>query len=139
MEIGFGDRMISRKAVTEAIKKIFTPEFRNRLDAIVTFNGLSREDVINIVKKQLREFQKQLDEKDITLEMTEAATEWLADKGYSDDFGARQIARLIQEKVKNFFVEEVLFGRLVTGGPVHADVENDQIVLNILDAHIPAH
>jgi len=139
VEIGFGDRMISRKAVTEAIKKIFTPEFRNRLDAIVTFNGLSREDVINIVKKQLREFQKQLDEKDITLEMTEAATEWLADKGYSDDFGARQIARLIQEKVKNFFVEEVLFGRLVTGGPVHADVENDQIVLNILDAHIPAH
>ncbi|HEY5497063.1 MAG TPA: AAA family ATPase, partial [Syntrophales bacterium] len=138
VEIGFGDRLISRKAVTEAIKKIFTPEFRNRLDAVVTFNGLTREDVINIVKKQLREFQKQLDEKEITLEMTEAAIDWLADRGYSDDFGARQIARLIQEKVKNFFVDEVLFGRLVSGGPVHADVENDRIVLNVLDAHIPA-
>jgi ATP-dependent Clp protease ATP-binding subunit ClpA len=139
VEIGFGERRISRQAVTEAIKKIFTPEFRNRLDAVVTFNGLTREDVINIVKKQLREFQKQLGEKDITLDMTDAAIDWLADKGYSDDFGARQIARLIQEKVKNFFVEEVLFGRLVTGGPVRADVENDEIVLNVLDAHIPAH
>jgi ATP-dependent Clp protease ATP-binding subunit ClpA len=139
VEIGFGERRISRQAVTEAIKKTFSPEFRNRLDAMVTFNGLTREDVVNIVKKQLREFQKQLNEKNITLDTTEAAIDWLADRGYSDDFGARQISRLIQDEVKNFFVDEVLFGRLVTGGTVRADVANDLIVLDVVDAHIPAH
>ncbi|HON23621.1 MAG TPA: AAA family ATPase, partial [Syntrophales bacterium] len=139
VEIGFGERRISRRAVGDALKKIFSPEFRNRLDAMVTFNGLTREDVISIVQKQLREFRQQLAEKDISLEMSDAAVEWLADKGYSDDFGARQIARLIQEEVKDFFVGEVLFGRLAAGGSVRADVADDKISLTILDACIPAH
>ncbi|HNY72765.1 MAG TPA: ATP-dependent Clp protease ATP-binding subunit ClpA [Syntrophales bacterium] len=139
VEIGFGERRINRQAVSEAIKKIFSPEFRNRLDAMVTFNGLTRADVISIVKKQLREFQQQLTEKGVTLETTDAAVEWLAEKGYSDDFGARQIARLIQEEVKDFFVTEVLFGRLMAGGRVCVDVADDKIDLAILDACIPAH
>jgi ATP-dependent Clp protease ATP-binding subunit ClpA len=139
VEIGFGERRISRKAVSEAIKKIFSPEFRNRMDAMVTFNGLTRADVISIVKKQLREFQQQLAEKGVTLDATDAAVEWLAEKGYSDDFGARQIARLIQEELKDFFVTEVLFGRLTAGGRVRVDVADDKIDLAILDACIPAH
>ncbi len=137
-EIGFGERRISRQAVSEALKKIFSPEFRNRLDAMVTFNSLTRDDVISIVRKQLQEFQQQLAPKHIALEATDAAVEWLADKGYSDDFGARQIARLIQEEVKDFFVEESLFGRLAAGGRVLADLSEGRLALTVLDAHIPA-
>ncbi len=131
VEIGFGERRISRKAVSDAVKKVFSPEFRNRLDAMVTFNNLTKLVVVDIVKKQLGEFKERLEEKKIRLDVTEAALNWLADKGYSDEFGAREIGRLLQDKVKNFFVNEVLFGRLVDGGSVVADVEGDDITLNV--------
>jgi len=131
-EIGFGDRRISRKAVTEAVKKMFSPEFRNRLDAVVTFNHLTTEAVIDIVRKDIGEFQARLREKGVSLEVTPAAVAWLAERGFSQEFGAREVARLIQDKVKNFFVDEVLFGRLTNGGSVLADLEGDDVVLKVL-------
>jgi len=137
VEIGFGERRISRKAVTVAVKKVFSPEFRNRLDAMVTFNNLTKPVVVDIVKKQLEEFKERLREKKVTLEVSAAAVEWLADQGYSDEFGAREIGRLIQDKVKNFFVNEVLFGRLVDGGSVTADVREDDITLDVVSCEIP--
>ena len=131
-EIGFGERRISRKAVSDAVKHVFSPEFRNRLDAMVTFNNLTKPVVMDIVKKQLAEFGDRLKEKGVHLEVTAAAVSWLADKGYSDEFGAREIGRLLQDKIKNFFVNEVLFGGLVSGGAVVADVDEDDIVLHIV-------
>lgn len=130
-EIGFGQRKISRTAVTDAVKKIFAPEFRNRLDAVVTFSNLTKPVVVDIVRKQIQEFRERLEEKKVTLDLTPQALDWLAEKGYSDEFGAREIGRLIQEKLKDFFVNEVLFGRLVDGGAVTADVEAGEIVLKV--------
>jgi len=130
-QVGFGERRISRHAVSDAVNRIFSPEFRNRLDAVVTFNGLNRQVVLDIVKKQIGEFQTQLKEKQVVLQMDDSAYQWLADKGYSDEFGAREIVRLIQEKVKNFFVTEVLFGRLAGGGTVAGTVSSGDLSLAV--------
>ncbi|HOJ51185.1 MAG TPA: ATP-dependent Clp protease ATP-binding subunit ClpA [Syntrophales bacterium] len=131
-EIGFGERKISRKAVTEAVKKIFSPEFRNRLDAVVTFSHLTEEAVMDIVRKQLNDFQERLAEKHVELEVTEEAVTWIAKTGYSDEFGAREINRLIQSKIKDFFVNEVLFGRLVSGGKARVILKEGDIVIEVL-------
>jgi ATP-dependent Clp protease ATP-binding subunit ClpA len=132
-QVGFGERRVSGGAVSEAVKRIFAPEFRNRLDGVVLFNGLSKAVVVDIVKKQIREFQEQLAEKEVVLNVPEPVYEWLAEIGFSDEFGAREIARLVQDRIKNFFVDEVLFGKLVCGGTVHAEIVNEQIVLNVLE------
>lgn len=130
-QIGFGERKVTKRAISDAVKKVFAPEFRNRLDAMITFNDLSRPVVVDIVKKQLREFADQLKQKNVILIVSDNLYEWLADKGYSVEFGAREIARLIQDKVKNFFVDEVLFGKLVKGGTVEADAVDNGVVLKI--------
>jgi ATP-dependent Clp protease ATP-binding subunit ClpA len=131
--VGFGERRVTDSAVSEAVKRIFAPEFRNRLDGVVLFNGLSKSVVVDIVKKQIREFQDQLAEKKVILNVPEGVYEWLADQGYSEEFGARQIARLVQDRIKNFFVDEVLFGRLVGGGTVNAGLGDDGIVLTVTE------
>ncbi len=127
-QIGFEDKA-NTGAITTAVEKFFSPEFRNRLDAIVSFGRLTRDHVMLIVKKNLRLFREQLQEKNVTLEVTEECYRWLAVKGYSKLFGAREVARLIQDKVKTWFVDEVLFGRLSQGGTVVADIRNDEVVL----------
>jgi ATP-dependent Clp protease ATP-binding subunit ClpA len=132
-QVGFGERRVSGGAVSEAVKRIFAPEFRNRLDGVVLFNGLSKAVVVDIVKKQIREFQEQLAEKEVVLNVPDPVYEWLAEIGFSDEFGAREIARLVQDRIKNFFVDEVLFGKLVCGGTVHAEIVNEQLVLNVLE------
>lgn len=130
-EIGFGNRRVSRKAVTDAVKKTFAPEFRNRLDAVVTFSHLTEEAVNAIVKKQVSDFQDQLAKKHVTLTVPDEVVDWIAKKGYSDEYGAREIGRLIQTKVKDFFVNEVLFGRLVDGGEVQVILRDDDIIMEI--------
>jgi ATP-dependent Clp protease ATP-binding subunit ClpA len=132
-QVGFGERRLSGGAVSEAVKRIFAPEFRNRLDGVVLFNGLSKSVVRDIVRKQIREFQDQLTAKHVTLHVSENVYEWLADQGYSEEFGARQIARLVQDCIKNFFVDEVLFGRLVQGGEVSADTGDAGIMLTVTE------
>ncbi len=131
--VGFGERAVLDEAVFDAVERFFSPEFRNRLDAVVKFNGLGREIVLLVVDKAIREFQEELAAKSVTLEVTPRCREWLAEKGYSTEFGARQIARLVAAKIKDFFVEEVLFGRLAAGGSARADTEGDEVVLTVLE------
>jgi ATP-dependent Clp protease ATP-binding subunit ClpA len=129
--IGFSQQDHSTDGL-EAIKKMFTPEFRNRLDAIILFDALSREVIKTVVDKFLVEIQVQLDSKKVTLDVDEAAREWLAEKGYSKTMGARPMQRLIQTKIKKELAEDILFGRLsANGGTVHVTAEDDELVLEI--------
>ena len=129
--IGFSQQDHSTDGL-EVIKKMFTPEFRNRLDAIILFDALSREVIKTVVDKFLVEIQVQLDSKKVTLDVDEAAREWLAEKGYSKTMGARPMQRLIQTKIKKELAEDILFGRLsANGGTVHVTAEDDELVLEI--------
>ncbi|MBX9725791.1 MAG: hypothetical protein K2X09_00875, partial [Rickettsiales bacterium] len=107
----------------EATNKLFTPEFRNRLDAIIRFDHLDREVVKNVVHKFIYRLESQLSERNVTINLTEDAQNWLAEKGYDKAMGARPLARLIADKIKKPLAEEVLFGRLSKGGSVTIGVE----------------
>jgi len=119
--IGFGERIQDESAVDGAVEKIFTPEFRNRLDATVRFGHLSREIMASIVRKEIDLFAEQLAAKKVALDVTEACVDRLAQEGYSREFGARNVGRIFEENIKGFFVDEVLFGRLASGGRATAD------------------
>lgn len=112
----------------EAIKRTFTPEFLNRLDAIVHFDKLPVDVIRQVVRKFLHELEKQLHKKKIKIEATTATELWLVNKGFDPLYGARPLARMIDEKIKKPLVDEILFGRLEKGGTVHVDIENDQPV-----------
>ena len=117
---------------SEIIKKTFTPEFRNRLDAIIHFNPLSIEVIKNVVDKFLVELQAQLDEKKVQLEVSDEAINWIAEKGYDKTMGARPMQRLIQEKIKKPLAEEILFGKFSSqGGIAYVDQEDGELVLNL--------
>jgi ATP-dependent Clp protease ATP-binding subunit ClpA len=103
---------------TEAINKMFTPEFRNRLDATIPFAGLPPEVIFKVVEKFIFQLEAQLADRGVTIELSEAATKWLAEKGYDEKFGARPLARVIQEYIKKPLAEELLFGKLEHGGTV---------------------
>jgi ATP-dependent Clp protease ATP-binding subunit ClpA len=114
----------------EAIKKGFTPEFRNRLDSIIQFGSLSLEVIKTVVDKFLIELQTQLDDKRVSLDITEDAREWLAVNGYDEKMGARPMARIIQDKIKKPLAELVLFGSLSEkGGSVRIDVVDGELVI----------
>jgi len=106
-----------------AIEKLFTPEFRNRLDAVIGFAGLQTSIVGRVVEKFVLQLEAQLADRGVTFELTEAATNWLAEKGYDENFGARPLGRVIQEHVKKPLAEEILFGQLKKGGVVKVDVD----------------
>ncbi len=117
----------------EVIKKMFTPEFRNRLDSIIQFSGLSQEHIAKVVDKFIFELEGQLQEKGVNLSVEEEARVWLAEKGYDPKMGARPMARLIQEEIKKPMAEELLFGRLAGGGSVKVDVEDGELKFDILE------
>jgi ATP-dependent Clp protease ATP-binding subunit ClpA len=125
--VGFGDRRATGDAERE-YKLLFSPEFRNRLDARIAFDALSPETMGSIVDKFMKELAAQLAERKVELELTPAARTHLAEKGYDPDFGARPLARVIQEEVKQPLGEELLFGKLEKGGKVTIDVEPTSIV-----------
>ncbi len=110
-----------------AIKGFFTPEFRNRLDAIISFNKLGERNIDMVVSKFLMELENQLVEKKVELEVSTAAKAWLTKNGYDDKLGARPIARLINDKIKKPLAHEILFGKLEKGGKVLVDLKNDDI------------
>ena len=122
--------------VTESIKKMFNPEFRNRLDAIIHFNPLDKKTISNVVGKFLIELETQLDDKKVTIEITEDAREWLADNGYDKVMGARPMSRLIQKIIKRPLAEELLFGKLMRGGHVVASLENNSIKVEIKEEEL---
>src|SRR5690606_10420487 len=109
----------------EVIKRVFSPEFRNRLDAIIEFNPLDHATILNVVDKFLVERQAQLDDKKVSMFVDDGARQWLAENGYDKVMGARPMARIIQEKIKKPLAEELLFGRLVNGGQVNVTVGDD--------------
>jgi ATP-dependent Clp protease ATP-binding subunit ClpA len=135
--IGFGERIQGESAVDGAVEKIFTPEFRNRLDAVVRFGHLSKEMMASIVKKELDFFRAQLAEKKVSLEVTGACVEKLAEEGYSREFGARNVGRIVEEKIKSFFVDEVLFGGLSEGGAARVDYRDGEYRIDILQTVLP--
>ena len=106
-----------------AIEKLFTPEFRNRLDAIIPFAGLSQPIVGRVVEKFVLQLEAQLADRGVSFELTDAATEWLAKRGYDEKFGARPLSRVIQEHIKKPLADEILFGQLKSGGLVKVDVD----------------
>ena len=113
----------------EALKKVFTPEFRNRIDSIVQFAPLSRDTILFVVDKFLTELQGQLDDKRVLLNVSQQAREWLAEHGYDEKMGARPMARLVQEKIKKPLAEKILFGRLNQGGELDVLVKAGELVL----------
>jgi len=116
----------------EILKKMFTPEFRNRLDAIIPFASLSKEVIKTVVDKFLVEIQVQLDDKKVQLEVSDEARVWLADNGYDEKMGARPMQRLIQNRIKKDLAEDILFGKLSSGGGVvHVTVEDGDLSLVI--------
>jgi ATP-dependent Clp protease ATP-binding subunit ClpA len=127
--IGFVETEGGQVSLGNAVEKFFSPEFRNRLDKIITFKRLTPVEITSIVRKEVDQFALQLKKKRVTLKVSDSAVEWFMNKGYSDEFGARNISRLIQETLKDFFVDEVLFGRLSGGGTAEADTADGQIVL----------
>ena len=134
--IGFGDQKVSDSALDEAVERAFSPEFRNRLDAVVHFNNLPMDVIERIVKKAIDEFSAQLAEKHVTLKAEDSVIRFLAERGYSREFGARNIGRLVEDQIKTVFVDEVLFGRLEQGGTAVARLENDKIVFDISPRNI---
>lgn len=124
--IGFTEQDHTHDAMGE-INKVFSPEFRNRLDNIIWFNHLEREVILLVVDKFIVELQAQLDKKSVNLELTPKAREWLADKGYDKAMGARPMARVIQEELKKQLANEILFGELVDGGTVKVSVKDKKI------------
>ncbi|MFN9358650.1 MAG: ATP-dependent Clp protease ATP-binding subunit ClpA [Alphaproteobacteria bacterium] len=122
--IGFG-RGKREGEDSEAIKKLFTPEFRNRLDAVVPFRALGPEVVERVVEKFVMQLEAQLGDRNVTFELAPDATRWLAERGYDEAFGARPLARLIQESIKKPLADEILFGRLLRGGTVRVMLKPD--------------
>ncbi len=114
--IGFGERAVTDAAVSEAVEKTFTPEFRNRLDAVVRFDHLSREVMISIVKKELDEVRSRLAEKKVSLAVSDEVLDLIVERGWSPEFGARNVARLIEDLITTPLVDLVLFGELSRGG-----------------------
>jgi ATP-dependent Clp protease ATP-binding subunit ClpA len=109
----------------EAIKKLFSPEFRNRLDAVIQFGGLDEATIERVVEKLLVEIETQLESKRVALQLDDPSRRWIAQKGYDPKMGARPMARIIQEHIKRPLAEELLFGKLVGGGTVRASVKAD--------------
>jgi ATP-dependent Clp protease ATP-binding subunit ClpA len=131
--IGFG-RGKREGEDEEAIKRLFTPEFRNRLDATIGFAALGRDTIDRVVEKFVLELEAQLIDRDVTFDLTPEATRWLGEKGYDDAFGARPLARVIQDHIKKPLADEILFGKLKGGGTVRVllDRDKDQLAFEFI-------
>jgi len=132
--IGFGDVISKEDASEEAVKKLFTPEFRNRLDAIVPFSYLPPEVVARVVDKFILQLELQLADRDVHITLSDEARKWLSDKGYDKLYGARPMGRLMQQKIKQPLAEELLFGKLVNGGEVSVGFKDDALTFQITPA-----
>ncbi|MDZ4309671.1 MAG: ATP-dependent Clp protease ATP-binding subunit ClpA [Cypionkella sp.] len=126
--IGFG-RAARTGEDTAAIERMFTPEFRNRLDAVISFARLGKEVIMEVVTKFVLQLEAQLMDRNVHIDLTPEAAAWLGDKGYDDKMGARPLGRVIQEYIKKPLAEELLFGKLTKGGTVHVGVKDGELAL----------
>jgi ATP-dependent Clp protease ATP-binding subunit ClpA len=122
----------------DAIKRMFTPEFRNRLDAVIAFAALTPEIVGRVVEKFVMQLEAQLADRNVTIELSSAAKEWLAERGYDRLYGARPLARVIQEHIKKPLAEELLFGKLTKGGAVKVTLKEGKLDFEFIEAAVPA-
>ncbi|MFT8348899.1 ATP-dependent Clp protease ATP-binding subunit ClpA [Clostridium saccharoperbutylacetonicum] len=129
--IGFGEREVKGEAIMEEVKKFFTPEFRNRLDKIVVFNSMNDSMALSVAKKQLNDFEAKLSSKNIEIKFSDECIKYVAKIGTSDEFGAREIARVIASNIKPLLVDEILFGKLSDGGKCQIDLIGDKFKLTI--------
>lgn len=129
--MGFGERINNQEAITEEVERVFSPEFRNRLDDIVLFNRMNDSMAILVSKKTISEFEEKLLTKDIKIKVTHKCYEWLAKKGMSLEYGAREIIRIVQHEIKPYFVDQVLFGDNQCNGIYVIDVKDDKITINV--------
>ena len=116
---------------TAAIERTFSPEFRNRLDAVISFAPLPKEVILQVVERFVLQLEAQLLDRNVHIELTRPAAEWLADKGYDDKMGARPLGRVIQEYIKKPLAEELLFGKLAKGGLVKVGLKNGTLHLDV--------
>ncbi|MCB2289727.1 ATP-dependent Clp protease ATP-binding subunit ClpA [Clostridium sp. CS001] len=133
--IGFGDRVGSGAAIIKEVERVFSPEFRNRLDNIVVFNKMDEAMALQIAKKAMKQFEEKLLSKNIRLKVTDKLYEWLSKKGFSETYGAREINRVVQQDIKTYFVDEVLFGELSRGGSAVVDIVEDKPKIKIERQH----
>lgn len=129
--IGFGGGEVSDEALDEAVKKAFSPEFRNRLDAVIKFKRLSKEIMESIVCKEISLISRRLEEKNVILSVSKNVVSFLAEKSYSPEFGARNVSRVVEDEIAAPLVDDVLFGRLERGGTVSFNMKNGKIALTI--------
>jgi ATP-dependent Clp protease ATP-binding subunit ClpA len=129
--MGFGG-VDGENKTGEILNKVFAPEFRNRLDAVVMFNALPEAVILQIVEKNLLELEQQLVERHVTLSATDAARAFFAKEGYKPEFGAREMARVVQQHVKKPLADEILFGDLREGGHAEVDLVDGKIVLRVV-------
>jgi ATP-dependent Clp protease ATP-binding subunit ClpA len=122
---------------TAAVERMFSPEFRNRLDAVISFAPLPKEVILQVVEKFVLQLEAQLMDRNVQIELSPEAAEWLADKGYDDKMGARPLARVIQEHIKKPLAEELLFGKLAKGGIVQVAVEDGKLALRVEPSAAP--
>ena len=122
----------------EAINRMFSPEFRNRLDATIAFSSLSPEIISRVVEKFVMQLEVQLEDRNVTIEISEVARKWIGNRGYDKNYGARPLSRVVQEHIKKPLAEELLFGRLTGGGVVKITVKKDELVFDYGPANAPA-
>jgi ATP-dependent Clp protease ATP-binding subunit ClpA len=122
---------------SEAIIRMFTPEFRNRLDAVIAFAGLSPEIISKVVEKFIFQLEAQLADRGVTIEISEAATRWIGEIGYDEKFGARPLARVIQEHIKKPLADELIFGKLEHGGTVKVELEGTGFDRKLAFEYVP--
>ncbi|MBL4622336.1 MAG: AAA family ATPase, partial [Immundisolibacteraceae bacterium] len=127
--IGFSHQDHSSDGI-EAINRMFSPEFRNRLDGIIQFHGLDQRTICNVVDKFVLELEEQLSEKRVTIDLDDEARAWLAEKGYDDKMGARPMGRLVQHEIRRPLADELLFGKLSNGGHVNVTVKDGKLDLH---------
>jgi ATP-dependent Clp protease ATP-binding subunit ClpA len=138
--IGFG-RERREGEDTEAINRMFTPEFRNRLDQVIAFGNLPPEVVAQVVDKFVMQLEAQLADRHVAIELSDAARKWLAQKGFDPLYGARPLARVIQENIKKPLAEDILFGKLEKGGTVRVDLDKsaDMLVFEVVESKSKPH
>ena len=134
--IGFGGAEGTMEALDEAVKKTFSPEFRNRLDAVIKFTRLSRDIMESIVRKEIAGIAERLKERGVELTVSKAVVARLAEKAYSEEFGARNVARVVEEEIASPLVDDVLFGKLANGGEAAFSVKGERIAISMRPAEV---
>lgn len=125
--IGFGERRLQKEEINKEVERVFSPEFRNRLDDTVIFNDMNEDMALLVAKKAIRQFEEKLSSKNIKIQVTDNCYKWIVTKALASTYGAREIIRIVNQEVKPYFIDEVLFGELSKGGVAEVDIVGDKI------------